>query len=163
MGAEADEVVLRPAEAGDLDEMIAITREVFAEQSVDGRVERMIGRSGPGDWADVKAQALRREVRGNPGSCFVAELGGRVVGYVTNIVDELASRGTIANLAVSAACQGRGTGRRLILRSIERFRELGLTVAKIETLATNPVGQHLYPSVGFREVVRQIHYVMPLD
>ena len=163
MGSEAEEIILRPAEAGDLDGMIAVTREVFGEQSVDARVQRMIGQRGRGDWADLKARSLRRELDGHGGSCFVAELGGRVVGYVTNVVDELASRGTIANLAVSAACQGRGVGRRLILRSIERFRELGLKVAKIETLATNPVGQHLYPSVGFQEVVRQIHYFMPLD
>ena len=95
--------------------------------------------------------------------CFVAEVDGRVVGYATNYINELASRGTIANLAVSAACQGLGVGRKLMERSIERFRELGLRQAKIETLECNQTGRHLYPSVGFEEVVRQIHYIMPLD
>ena len=38
-----------------------------------------------------------------------------------------------------------------------------MTVAKIETLEQNPIGRHLYPSVGFIEVARQIHYAMPLS
>ena len=38
-----------------------------------------------------------------------------------------------------------------------------MQVAKIETLEQNPVGQALYPSLGFREVARQIHYAMRLD
>ena len=37
-----------------------------------------------------------------------------------------------------------------------------MTIAKIETLVQNPVGSHLYPSVGFQEVARQIHFAMPL-
>ena len=40
---------------------------------------------------------------------------------------------------------------------------LNLSQAKIETLATNDVGKHLYPKLGFREVARQVHYVMPLE
>ena len=58
--------------------------------------------------------------------------------------------------------RGKGIGRKLLVRSIERFRELGLAQAKIDTLATNEIGRHLYPTVGFREVARQVHYVMSL-
>ena len=38
-----------------------------------------------------------------------------------------------------------------------------MQVAKIETLEQNPIGQTLYPSLGFQEVARQIHYAMRLD
>ena len=62
----------------------------------------------------------------------------------------------------TAAAQGKGVGRLLLEASIDFFRSVGLSQAKIETLADNQVGQHLYPSVGFREVARQIHFVMPL-
>ena len=34
----------------------------------------------------------------------------------------------------------------------------GMRVAKIETLVQNAQGQTLYPSFGFQEVARQIHY-----
>ena len=39
----------------------------------------------------------------------------------------------------------------------------GMSVAKIETLEQNPIGQTLYPSLGFVEVARQIHYALRLD
>ena len=53
-----------------------------------------------------------------------------------------------------------GVGRRLPERALEHFRSLGLAHAKIEALAHNAAGQHLYESAGFSEVVRQIHFVM---
>ena len=58
---------------------------------------------------------------------------------------------------------GRGIGRRLIEHALQHFRGAGLTHARIETLEQNPVGQKLYPSLGFREIARQIHYGMRLD
>ena len=39
---------------------------------------------------------------------------------------------------------------------------IGYITTRIETLACNPIGKYLYPSCGFQEVARQIHYVMPL-
>ena len=59
-------------------------------------------------------------------------------------------------------CEAVGLGRRLIEHALAHFRAAGMTVAKIETLEQNPVGRHLYPSVGFIEVARQVHYAMPL-
>jgi hypothetical protein len=41
------------------------------------------------------------------------------------------------------------------------FDEQGMKVTKIETLDQNDVGQNFYPSSGFKEVARQIHYAMP--
>ena len=38
-----------------------------------------------------------------------------------------------------------------------------MQAAKIETLEQNLVGQALYPSLGFKEVARQVHYAMRLD
>jgi len=37
-----------------------------------------------------------------------------------------------------------------------------MTVARIETLEQNPIGRQLYPSLGFLEVARQIHFAIPL-
>ena len=71
--------------------------------------------------------------------------------------------GLIPNLAVDSRQRGRGIGRKLIEFALNNFRESGLTHAKIETLDQNEIGQGLYPSLGFREVARQIHYCMALD
>jgi ribosomal protein S18 acetylase RimI-like enzyme len=71
--------------------------------------------------------------------------------------------GWIHNLAVADDARNQGLGRRLLEHALSRFREGGMTVARIETLEQNPVGRHLYPSVGFREVARQIHYAIDLS
>jgi ribosomal protein S18 acetylase RimI-like enzyme len=163
MAAADERVVIRPATAKDFGAMVTISAEVFGPYGLEAHIEEMLGPAGRTNWLEMKAASLRRELAARPDACFVAELAGRVVGYVTNSIYEAASRGTVANLAVAADCQGRGIGRSLLLRSLEHFRALGLRQAKIETLACNEAGRHLYPSVGFREVMRQIHYVMPLD
>jgi ribosomal protein S18 acetylase RimI-like enzyme len=64
---------------------------------------------------------------------------------------------------VERKLRGQGVGRRLIEHALSHFRAAGMTVAKIETLEQNTIGRHLYPSVGFVEVARQIHYAMPLQ
>ncbi len=158
------EPIIRTAKAGDELAAIAITEKVFAPYSVDHIIETKLGLPAGGTrWIVVKAEVIRREFAENPEGCFVAEIDGQMAGYVSTTVNRVASRGIIANLAVLPESQGSGLGRKLLDRAIEYFRGLGLAQAKIETLETNPVGQHLYPAVGFEEVVRQIHYVMPLD
>ena len=163
MSEETREVSIRRAREADVEAMTAIVAEVFGPFAVDRKIEEMLGRAGEASWVQIKGGHIRRAVAAECDSCFVAEAGGRVVGFVTTTINRPASRGTIADLAVAAACQGRGLGRQQILHALDCFRRLGLKHAKIETLTCNPVGQRLYPSVGFREVARQIHYVMPLD
>jgi len=155
-------VSIRPAAPADAGPAAEITREAFDGISIDQAIERLCGRSAGGAWQDIKAQQVRREFARTPRHCFVATIGGRVVGYVTTAVSAEIGRGTIANLAVAADCRGRGLGRALIARALDHFRALGLTQAKIETLAHNDVGNHLYPAMGFTEIVRQVHYAMPL-
>ena len=84
------------------------------------------------------------------------------MGYVTMQCDPETRIGWIHNLAVETEARGQGVGRRLIEHALAHFRAAGMTVAKIETLEQNPIGRHLYPSVGFVEVARQIHYAMAL-
>jgi ribosomal protein S18 acetylase RimI-like enzyme len=77
-------------------------------------------------------------------------------------VDPVNSIGRIPNLAVVEAARGYGLGRRLIHHALDSFRAQGLKVAKIETMASNVVGQSLYPSCGFEEIGRQVHFAMRL-
>ena len=67
-----------------------------------------------------------------------------------------------ARHAVDARYRARGVGSTLIQHAIDWMRAQGMAMAKIETLAQNERGQALYPRFGFKEVARQIHYVMPL-
>lgn len=156
------QVVIRQFRPDETEAIIAITQEVFGPVAIEGFIQAMLGPANGHGWIEIKAGAIRRELASCPEACFVAEMDGQIVGYVTNTIDRTISRGVIANLAVRKVCQSRGVGRGLLERSLEYFRSIGLSQAKIETLACNEVGQHLYPSLGFREVARQIHYIMPL-
>jgi ribosomal protein S18 acetylase RimI-like enzyme len=159
MKNQKDEIIIRIALASDLNGIVELTEKEFRSASIDAKIEDMIGGT---PWIQTKALVLKAELEKNPDGCFVALMDGELVGYITTAVVSIASRGVIANIAVSSKLQGRGIGRKLIDRAIGFFKDIGLHQAKIETLASNQVGQHLYPSCGFREVERQVHYIMPL-
>ena len=85
-----------------------------------------------------------------------------VLGYITTLIDAEAGRGRIPNLAVASTARGSGIGRALIEHALDFFREKKLDYAVIETMASNPVGQSLYPACGFQEITRQVHYAQRL-
>jgi ribosomal protein S18 acetylase RimI-like enzyme len=158
---EGGDVTIRSAKPSDLKRMLAITQEVFGPVSIDRMIEDKLGPAGA-RWIDIKGAAVSKELNNNPAGAFVAELDGQIVGYLTTTVDAVASRGVINNIAISHKAQGKGLGRRMLNVALDHFRSLKLSHAKIETLTVNEVGQRLYPSLGFEEVARQIHYVMKL-
>ena len=90
------------------------------------------------------------------------EQEGAVIGYITTRVDRDSRIGSIPNMAVLPAHQGEGIGRMLLEEAVSYLRRQGMECARIETLEQNPIGAHLYPSLGFSEIARQIHYVMKL-
>jgi ribosomal protein S18 acetylase RimI-like enzyme len=155
-------VNIRPCQAADLPEVIRITLEGFTGIAIDEQVEARVGLVNGHDWRWRKARQIEEDFAVNPAGCFVAAEKGTVLGYITTRVDRAAGKGRIPNLAVDAAARGRGIGRRLIEHALDYFRREGLAFAMIETMENNPVGQHLYPSCGFAEVGRQIHFVCKL-
>lgn len=157
-----DLAVIRPYRPADLPALRQLTIDAFVGVALEQMLEARFGRWADGDWRQRKAAQIDAECAANPGGCFVAERDGRVLGYVTTLIDRENCRGRIPNLAVVADARGVGLGRQLIEHALHYFRGLGLHLAQIETMASNPVGQHLYPSCGFQEVARQIHYALRL-
>jgi ribosomal protein S18 acetylase RimI-like enzyme len=148
----------------DLPRLQEITAQTFGPVSIDRNMEQTLGAFGQGDWRSRKVAVISDDCRAQPDGVFVAEdSGGRAVGYVTTRLNLVSAIGWIPNLAVDPEWQGRGLGRALLLHALEFFRHSGMQVAKIETLEQNPVGQKLYPSLGFVEVARQVHYAMRLN
>ncbi len=154
---------IRHYQPTDLETIKRLTVEGFDGVSIDRNIEDQFGSINNHDWRWRKTRHIDFDVDRDFEGVFVAELGGEVVGYITTFRDHEAGMGLIPNLAVDARQRGRGIGRQLIEYALNNFREAGLTHAKIETLDQNEVGQGLYPSLGFREVARQIHYCMALD
>jgi ribosomal protein S18 acetylase RimI-like enzyme len=141
-----------------------LTVEAFEGVSIDHNIDGLLGPIAARDWRWRKARHVDEDIDAPGAELAVAEdlETGCVVGYVTLKFNPDTKIGWIHNLAVSNAIRGQGLGRRLLDHALARFRDEGMTIAKIETLEQNPVGQHLYPSLGFREVARQIHYAMDL-
>jgi ribosomal protein S18 acetylase RimI-like enzyme len=147
----------------DLDELKRITVEAFSGVSIDRRIEDFFGEINGHDWRWRKARQIDDDVTRPMSAIFVADEEGRVVGYITTWIDAEAGMGFIPNLAVDGELRGQGLGRRMIEHALDHFRSHGIRHVRIETLAHNSIGQHLYPSCGFQEVTRQIHYCLCLD
>jgi GNAT superfamily N-acetyltransferase len=157
-----DEGVIRVFAPDDLERLQQITMEAFEPVSIDRNIERKYGVINGVDWKTRKAEHIRLDAEKEAEGIFVLEWEGTIVGYITCCCNRLAGIGNIPNLAVDREYRGRGLGRRLIEHAIEYFRKQGMTHARIETLDQNEVGKSLYPSLGFEEVARQVHYCMEL-
>jgi ribosomal protein S18 acetylase RimI-like enzyme len=150
--------------ASDLQRLLEITAATFGAVSIDANIERQFGQLPQSDWRKRKLAAIEDDCRVAPNGVFVVEDDQQnIVGYITTRGDQETGVGSVPNLAVDVIHQNRGLARQLLLHALGHFRNSGLSLARIETLAQNPVGQHLYPSLGFVEVARQIHYAMKLN
>ncbi|MEN6302142.1 MAG: GNAT family N-acetyltransferase [Armatimonadia bacterium] len=154
---------LRPVVPEDHAVIADITVRAFVHVSIDAHIERRYGTLQGTSWGQRKAKAVLGEIAANPGGCFAALSGDRVVGYITTSIDEEAGIGRIINLAVDPECHGQGIGKRLLCRAFDYFRERQVPHYRIETTTDNEVGQALYPRCGFNEITRQIIYFMSAD
>lgn len=88
-----------------------------------------------------------------PGDHLVAELDGRLVGYVRlGFPTPLASNThvrQIRGLAVDGAARGRGVGRALVRAAVEDARRLGARRITLRVLGPNTAARALYESEGF--------------
>jgi ribosomal protein S18 acetylase RimI-like enzyme len=153
---------IRSYQPSDLDPLKRLTTAGFTGVSIDHGIEEQFGIIHGRDWRWRKARHIDEDVARDPAGVFVADENGEIVGYITTWQDREAGIGHIPNLAVAASHRNQGLGRALIEHALNHFRAAGLSHAKIETLAQNAIGNHLYPSLGFVEVARQVHFVARL-
>jgi ribosomal protein S18 acetylase RimI-like enzyme len=158
---------IRPFQPTDLPHVKRLTIEGFSGVSIDHGIEQAFGLINGHDWQWRKARHIDDDVTRDAAGVFVAEdtdqeKGAQIVGYITTWQDREGGIGNIPNLAIDAAFRNQGLGRQLLEHALAHFRTAGLTHAKIETLAQNAIGNHLYPSLGFVEVARQVHFVAKL-
>ena len=153
---------IRLFQAADREPIKTITAICFEGVGIDYNIEQRYGLINDQDWRARKVRHIDADIAANAAGIFVAEEGGEVVGYVTTRIDQESKIGSIPNLGVLPAYRGHGLGRTLIERAQAYAKEQGMLYLRIETLDQNPIGQHLYPSCGFTEIARQIHYIMPL-
>lgn len=154
--------MIRAYRKGDLDVLKEITIICFEGVSIDHNIEEKFGQFAETDWRERKAKHMDQDVNANSDGIFVYEDQGTLIGYITTRIDQESKIGGIPNLAVLPGHQGKGVGKALMKAAFDYFEEQNMSVAKIETLDQNAIGQNFYPRSGFTEVARQIHYAMPL-
>jgi ribosomal protein S18 acetylase RimI-like enzyme len=90
-----------------------------------------------GDW--------ERFLHASPQGCFVAEVGGQIVGSAATIVYE--SRfAWIGMVLVDPATRGQGIGTTLLKKTIEYLDECGIPSMKLDA---TPQGKPIYEKLGF--------------
>jgi len=87
---------------------------------------------------------------------WVAESGGRVVGYLLGRV--AADEAEVLNLAVHPAHRRCGIARGLVTTALDEFRAAGAGNAYLEVRATNAEAQAFYRTLGFEEQGRRTRY-----
>lgn len=155
-------MIIRLYQSSDLETLRRITVEGFEGIAIDQNVEIALGELAGHDWRWRKARHVNDDVESNPAGIFVAQIDDEVVGYISTRLDRESGKGRIPNLAVDSRFRGHGAGRALIEHALDYLRLEGMSFAMIETMVNNPVGQHLYPSCGFVEAGRQIHFAKKL-
>ncbi len=146
----------------DLPTLKHIMVDAFEGVSIDQGIELEFGPINNHDWRWRKARHLDDDVARDRDGIIVAVDGDRILGFVSTWLDRDAGIGHIPNISIVPEARGHGLGRQLLHLALQRFRDAGLTHAKIETLAQNQIGNHLYQAVGFRPVAQQVHFVAEL-
>ena len=129
-------IVLRTAQAGDLDAILAIEKRVFSDP-----------------WSpDSFAPEFT-----DPYSWFcVAEIDGALVGYA--IARIVARQGEIANIAVDPVHQRTGLGGKLLDAAIEAADAAECEAVWLEVRISNEPAHKLYESRGFEAIGRRRGY-----
>ncbi len=154
---------IRPYRSGDQARIRALTIEGFVGVAVEHAIEEHWPNISPLGWGERKFLEVVADLEGHPETCFVAEAGRKVVGFITTEISEAKSQGHVRDLVVAREWRGAGIGRLLLHHALDAFRRRGVKIARIETLSHNEVGAHLYPKLGFQLIAVQNHYAMRLD
>jgi ribosomal-protein-alanine N-acetyltransferase len=102
--------------------------------------------------------------RNYPKTFIVAEVEGRIVGYVMCRIERAISlrgfltRGHVVSIAVLPNYRRRGIGTALMEKAMEGMIEYGAKEAYLEVRTSNIPAMNLYRKLGFRVTNRILHY-----
>lgn len=125
----------RPLDERDVPSVVELSLRAW--QPVFASLERALGsrmfsRMHP-DWRADQRRAVEEACAGPRTSVWVAEVEGRVVGFVATRTDEDSRIGEIHMIAVDPDHQRRGIAAALTRLALDELAEAGMTVAMVET------------------------------
>lgn len=157
-------MTIRPMTDGDRDAVLDLSATTFDGIAIDQQLSERSNTDLSTGWAERFTISLERHLDDSRSRTYLAvEDGGRIVGYVTVVVDTTTEVGEIPYLAVDDDHQDRGIGTRLLTYGMDELRRAGMSHATIETVAANERCREWYPTLGFKEYARQVMYVRELN
>jgi len=133
---------IRRMQDSDLDMVMEIERESFSTPWSRGTFRGLLQRSDASLW--------------------VAQVGGRVVGYA--VVWYSFREAELGNLAVAPGWRRCGLGTQLLDWALQKARERGTERVFLEVRVGNRIAQQLYERYGFSQVgLRRRYYRAPVE
>ncbi|WP_022882551.1 mycothiol synthase [Gryllotalpicola ginsengisoli] len=131
----------------DEDGWLALNARVFARHPEQGRLTR----------ADLDQRMA--EPWFDPADFLVArDADGTMIGFNWLKVEPGGTEGEIYVIGVAPEAAGRGLGRKLMNRGLQRLRERGCTSAELYVEGDNAAAVHLYRSLGFTDRAVHVQY-----
>jgi ribosomal protein S18 acetylase RimI-like enzyme len=96
---------------------------------------------------DDSRRGIEKYLDRNPGTCFVAEEDGVIMGVILSGHD--GRRGYIHHTAVAASRRRRGIGRALLDAALEALKREGIYKAALVAFADNAAGNAFWEKNGF--------------
>ena len=127
---------IRPVKKKDIEDLVQLSLLAFLP--VFRSFEMILGLSiytliWP-DWKTSQREAIERVCKNSDKAIvWVAELNGRVVGFLAYKLDDENKTGEVQLLAVHPDYQNRGVGTELNLFALGKMKESGMRIAKVET------------------------------
>jgi len=119
------------------------------------------GTKGIGLSSGDSRGAIARYLRRNAGVSSAAHSGGRLVGAV--LAGHDGRRGYLHHLVVSPDARGRGLGRALVARSLQRLKAEGIAKCHIFLMKDNDAGAGFWNAVGWEARTDIGIFSRPLD
>lgn len=130
MSCESEQLSLRAAQPGDAGRLAAIDEQLSMRPLSEVGYQRVCESGTPAT-----------------GLALVVECGGQICGF--SLYSRVLDEGSVNNIAVDRACQGRGIGRRLLRRTLAAMQQAGASRCLLEVRASNDAALSLYESEGF--------------
>jgi mycothiol synthase len=139
------------------------------KQLWDADVEAFLDHWGGFDGSAERFEQWRTDPKFDPSLFVVAWDGDEIAGGVVNEINEVENaafnrkRGWLRSVFVRRPWRRRGLGQAVVLRSLQVFRDRGMTSAGLGVDADNPTGAlGLYARTGFEVEMRSTAYRKPL-
>ena len=124
---------------------IHVRQLAWEEADIDQILE--IERSSFNHYDAYSLADFERWYHYNPDLCIVAEVNGRIAGYVISRI--LPGIGDLASLAINPAYRRRGIGTALLDEIERRVKEYGVNEINLEVRKTNLTGLAFWQNMGF--------------